>query len=88
MAVIDSKMISRDLLGLPDLPRSQTLVIHKLAMIIIIGKYKNFKFTTFYVVTPSIKGFNYGQQFLIVGFIPSCCQNHFPQVKGYGVPLA
>ena len=53
-----------------------------------IGKHKNIKFTVLQIVASSLKGFNYGQQFLIMGFIPSLCRNYFPREKGYGVPLA
>ena len=53
-----------------------------------IGKHKNFEFIVFQVVTPSLKGFNYSQQFLIMRFVPSLCRNHFPGEKNYGLPLA
>ena len=47
-----------------------------------IGNYKNFKFATLQIVAPGLKSFNYGQQFLIVGFIPSFRRNYFPIEKG------
>ena len=53
-----------------------------------IGKHKKFEFTALQVVAPGFKGFNYGQQFLIVGFVSSFCRNHFPREKSYEMPLA
>ena len=88
LAVIHSKMVLREFLGPCDLPRIYALGIHKSVEIIMIGKHKNFYYTTLQVVASSIKGFNYGQQFLIMGFAPSLYQNHFPKEKGYRVPLA
>ena len=53
-----------------------------------IGKYKNFEFAPVQVVALGLKYFNYGQQFLSVGFVPSLCRNHFPREKDNGVSLA
>lgn len=53
-----------------------------------INKRKNFKFIAFKVVAPSFNGFNYNQKFLVVSFVPSFYQNHFPREKCYGMPLA
>ena len=61
--------------------------MHKLAEIIIISKYKNFKFAVFQIVALSLKGLNYGQQFLIVSFVPSLYRNDFPRKKGYEMLL-
>ena len=52
-----------------------------------IGKHKNFEFTALQVVAPGLKSFNYGQQFLIVCFVPSLCRNHFSRDKGYRLAL-
>ena len=61
LEVIDKKLIPRKFLGLPDLPGTQTLAIHKLAEIIVIGKHMNLISATLQVVVPSLKDFNYGQ---------------------------
>ena len=53
-----------------------------------IGKHKNLEFAALQVVAPGLKSFNYGQQFLIVHFVPSLYWDHFPRKKDYGVPLA
>lgn len=39
-------MVPEKFLSLTDLSKTQALSIHKLAEIIMIGKYKNFKFAT------------------------------------------
>ena len=52
-----------------------------------IGRHKNFELTALQVVAPSLKNFNYGHHFLIVGFVSSLCQNHFSREQGYGLPL-
>ena len=53
-----------------------------------ISKYKNFEFAALQIIAPGLKGFNYSQQFLIVGFVPSLCWDHFPREKDYRVLLA
>ena len=53
-----------------------------------IGKHKKFEFAALQVVASGLKNFNYGQQFLIVGFVPSLYWDHFLREKGYGVLLA
>ncbi len=45
-------------------------------------------FAAFQVVAPSIKGFNNGQELLIVSFISSLNGDHLLREKGYWVPLA
>ena len=53
-----------------------------------IGKHKTVEFAALQVVALSFKEFNYGQHFLIMGFIMSLYQNHIPREKGYRVLLA
>ena len=48
----------------------------------------NFGFAALQELAPGLKSFNSGQQFLIVGFVPSLCRHHFPRKKDYVVPLA
>ena len=47
LSIINSKLILGKLLGLLDLPRTYALCIYESAEIIMISKYKNFKFTIF-----------------------------------------
>lgn len=53
-----------------------------------LDKDEKFKFSTFQVVMPSLKGFNNNQKFLVVSFVPSLYQNNFSREKGYEVPMA
>lgn len=47
LAIIDPKMVLRELLGSPNLLKAQALGIHKLAEIVILSKNKNLVFTIF-----------------------------------------
>ena len=47
LTIIDLKMIPRELLGSPNLARAQTLCIHKLTKVIMVGKHQNFVLTAF-----------------------------------------
>ena len=80
-------MIPGKFLCSADLLAAQAFSIYKPAEIVMIGKYKNFEFAALQVVASGFKGLHYGQQFLIIGFVPSLCRNHFLREKGYGVPL-
>ena len=80
-------MVLEKFLSPMNLLGTHTLSILQLSEVIMIGKYKNFKFTAFQIVAPSLKDFNYGQQFMIVSFVPCLYQNHFTQKNGYRVPL-
>ncbi len=40
------------------------------------------------VMSPSLEGFNNGQQLAVVGLIPSLCRNHLSREKGYQIPSA
>ena len=77
LLVIDLEMVPGEFLCLADLPQTQAFGIHESTKIIVIGKHKNFIFAAFQVVALSLKGFHYGQQFLIVSFVPSLRRNHF-----------
>ena len=47
LTIVDSKMISRELLGPSDLARPQALRINELTEVIVVGKDKNFVFAAF-----------------------------------------
>ena len=87
LSIIDSEMVLGKFLSPADLPRTQAFSIHELAEIVVIGKLKNLISVALQVVAPSLKGFNYSQQFLIVRFVPSLRRNHFSREKRYGMPL-
>lgn len=59
------KMIQKKFFILADLFETQALNIYQLVEIIMVNKYKKFKFTVFQLVTPGFRDFNYSQQFLI-----------------------
>ena len=47
LMIIDSKVVSRELLGPTDLTRAQALCIHELTEVIMVNKNKDLVFTTF-----------------------------------------
>ena len=47
LTIINLKMITRELLGLKDLTRAQTLCIHELSEVIIVSENKDFVFAVF-----------------------------------------
>lgn len=47
LIIINSKMVPKELLGLPDLTRAQVLYILKLTEVIMICKYQNFVLAAF-----------------------------------------
>ena len=57
LAIIDSKMVSKELLGSTDLSEAQTLCIHEIIEIIVVRKDKNLLVADFKVVAPSLKWF-------------------------------
>ena len=52
-----------------------------------IDEDQNFKFAVLWVVALNLQGFNYGEQFFIMSFAPSLCQNHFSWKKNDNVLL-
>ena len=58
LSIVYAKVILKKLLGLADLARTQTLCIHKLAEVIIIGKHENLILVALQIVLPSFKNFN------------------------------
>ncbi len=83
LTIIDSKVVSRKLLGPADLARAQTLGIYELMEVVMVSDNKDFVFATFEVMAPSLKSFNNSQGFLIVGFVPSLNGDHLSREKGY-----
>ncbi len=60
LTIIDLKVVLRELLGLANLARAQTLCIYILTEVFMVSESKNLIFAAFQVVTPSFKGFNDG----------------------------
>ena len=88
LAIIDSKVITRELLGPTDLSGAQALCIHELTEVIMVRKDENLMLAAFQIVTPRLEGFDDGQKLAVVGFIACLCRNHFPRKERYWVPLA
>ncbi len=51
-------------------------------------KHENFMLAALQVVSPNLENFNDGQQFAVVGLIPSLYRNHLSGKKGYRMPSA
>ncbi len=83
LIIIDSEVVSRELLGPADLTRAQTFRIHKLTKVIMVSKNEDLIFATLQVVAPSLKNFNNRQELLIVGFVPSLSGDHLLRIKDY-----
>ena len=60
LAIIDSKVITRELLGPTDLSGAQALRIYELTKVIVVRKDENLMLTAFQVVTPSLECLNDG----------------------------
>ncbi len=58
LIIINSEVVSRELLGLADLTRAQAFRIHKSTEVIMVSKDEDLVFAAFQVVVPSLKGFN------------------------------
>ena len=71
LAIINSKVITRELLGPTDLFGAQTLHIHELMEVIMVRKDENLMLAAFEIVTPRLKGFNDSQKLIVVGLV-SC----------------
>ena len=42
LTILDSKVVTREFLSLTDLSRAQTLRVHELSKVVIVGKHKDF----------------------------------------------
>ncbi len=60
LMIIDSEVVSRELLGLADLTRAQAFCIHELTKVIMVSKDKDFVFAALQVVVPSLESLNDG----------------------------
>ncbi len=87
LTIIDSKVISRELLGPADLTRAQAFCIHESTEVIMVNQDEDLIFADLQVVAPSPQGFYNSQELLIVGFVLSLSGDHLLREKGYWVPL-
>ena len=78
-------MVPGKFLSLVDMPKTHVFGIHESTEIVVIGKLEKLISGDFQIVAPSLKAFNYGQQFLIVRFVPNLFWNHFSLEKDYGI---
>ena len=78
LAIIDLKVITRELLGPTDLSGAQALCVHESAEVIMVRKDKNLIFAAFQIVTPRLKGFDNSQKLIVIGLVLFFPWNHFP----------
>ena len=58
LAVVNSKMVLGELLGLADLSGAQTLRIHEATKVVVVCEDEHLVFATFQIVTPCLEGFD------------------------------
>ena len=88
LAIVDSEVVLRELLGLADLSGAQALCIYETTEVIVVRKNKNLMLAAFQVVTPGLESLDDSQKLAVVGLIAYLCWNHFPRKKRYWVSLA
>lgn len=81
--IMGLEVITKKLLSLLDLAKSQGFIIHKLTKVVMVGKNKTLVFTDFQVVTSNLKSLNNSHAFLIIGLILNFYKNHFFGKKSY-----
>lgn len=81
--VINSKIVSREFLGLLNLSGAQVLYIHEPTEVVIVREHKNFMLTTFKIMPSGFQSFNNGQKLSIIGFVSSLSHNHLPREISY-----
>ncbi len=62
LTVMDSEVVSKELLGPTDLAGAQTLCIYESTKVVVVSEDEDLVFAAFQVVTPSLKGFNNSQE--------------------------
>ena len=60
LKIINSEVVTREFLGPADLSGAQTLRVHELAEVVVIGQYKYLMLRPFQVVPPSLESLNDG----------------------------
>ncbi len=69
LAIIDPEVVSRELLSSPNLSRAQALRIHESPEVVVVRKNEDLVFAAFWVVGPSLEGFNDSQELTVVSFV-------------------
>ena len=80
-------MVTKELLGPPDVLRAQALCIHELTEVVVVRKDKDLVFAIFQIVALSLKGFNNSQELLIVGLVAGLSGDHFSREESNWMPL-
>ncbi len=88
LSIINPEVVPLQLLRPPDLPRTQAFCVYEMLEVVVVCKYENFMLVALQVVSPSLEGFNNGQQLAVMGLIPSFCRNHLSGENSYRMPLA
>ena len=88
LAIVDSEVVSRELLGPADLSGAQALRIHETTEVIVVRKDENLMLAAFQVVPPGLESLDNSQKLAVVGLIACLRWNHFPKKERYWVPLA
>ena len=60
LMIIVSEVVAREFLGPADLSGVQTLRLHELMEVVVVDEYEHLMLRPFYIVPPSLKGFNDG----------------------------
>ena len=87
LTVINPEVILREFLSPANLTRAQTLCVHKLSKVIMIGENKNFVFAVFKRMLPSFKSFNNSKKLSIMSFMPSFSQYHLSRKVSHWILL-
>ncbi len=66
LAIIDPEVVSRELLSSPSLSGAQALRIHESPEVVVVSKDEDLVFAAFWVVGPSLEGFNDSQELTVV----------------------
>lgn len=81
-------MITREQLSQTNLLRAQAICIHEVMQVVLIHKYKNLIFTSFYIMIPGLESFNNYKKLVIMGLISYLYQNHLFIQKSHWMALA
>ena len=88
LIIIDTKVVSKEVLRPTDLTRAQAFCIHESTKVIVVSRDKDLVFAVFEVVATSFKSFNNSQELLIVSLIPSLSVDKLLREKGSWMLLA
>ena len=76
-------MVSREVLGPPDLSGAQALRIFESTEVVTVNENEDLVFAAFHVLAPSFEGFNDSQELLIMSLVPSLCKNYLSGEKDH-----